>query len=232
MSMIPRAEHPRPDWERKHWLNLNGEWNFDFSEAETCPELGKKITVPFSWAAPLSGVAEDKKGTGWYQRTARFDAQGDVWLVIGAADYETVVFINGKIAGQHVGGYGEIRINVTPCWKKGEENVICVRVTDNDGANQTRGKQGYGEIRGIWQTVYLEEVPATHLERVKIDTQCDGSIRIHAWIEAAEAGEQALKARFDGKEFATAVQLNAGANEADLCFKLENPTSDFLCFFL
>ena len=97
--MIPRAEHPRPDWEREHWLNLNGAWDFAFSDAAACPELDKTITVPYSWAAPLSGVGEDVKGTGWYRRRARFDAQGRVFLVIGAADYETQVFVNGKLSG-------------------------------------------------------------------------------------------------------------------------------------
>lgn len=223
MSMIPRAEHPRPDWERAHWLNLNGEWEFDFSEEETCPELGRKITVPFSWAAPLSGIAEDRKGTGWYRRAVRFDAQGEIWLVIGAADYETAVYVNDCLAARHTGGYGEIRVNVTPYWKKEEENVLCIRVTDNDGTNQTRGKQGYGEIRGIWQTVYLEEAPRTHLERVKIDTQCSGQVKIHAWIDAASAETQTLCARFDGREFSAQVALNEGKNEAELCFKLDEP---------
>ena len=78
MKSIPRAEHPRPDWQRKNWLNLNGEWAFGFSEAEQCPELDRTIAVPFSWAAPLSRVAEDRKGTGWYRRTARFDAEGEI----------------------------------------------------------------------------------------------------------------------------------------------------------
>ena len=48
MKSIPRAEHPRPDWQRKNWLNLNGEWAFGFSEAEQCPELDRTIAVPFS----------------------------------------------------------------------------------------------------------------------------------------------------------------------------------------
>ena len=81
MNIIPRAEHPRPDYARKNWLNLNGEWDFAFGGKDECPGLDKTIVVPYSWAAPLSGVAEDVKGTGWYRRTARFNVQGDVWLV-------------------------------------------------------------------------------------------------------------------------------------------------------
>lgn len=65
MNPIPRPEHPRPDWQRKDWLNLNGEWEFDFSAAEACPaQLARRIQVPFSWAAPLSGVGEDPEGRG------------------------------------------------------------------------------------------------------------------------------------------------------------------------
>ena len=52
--------------------------------------------------------------------------------------------------------------------------------------SQTRGKQGYGEIRGIWQTVYLEAAPKTRLERAKIETKMDGRVRVLA--DRARAG--------------------------------------------
>ncbi len=60
---IPLPEHPRPDWERAEWVNLNGEWDFAF-EAKGTPvdaparpaQFDQKIVVPFGWAAPLSGV--------------------------------------------------------------------------------------------------------------------------------------------------------------------------------
>lgn len=223
MQTIPRMEHPRPDWARNSWLNLNGEWEFDFSDAQTLPELTRRINVPFSWAAPLSGVEEDRKGTGWYRRTVRFDAKRDIWLVIGAADYQAQVFVNGALAGQHTGGYGEIRLNITPFWKRGEENEIAVRVTDNDETCQTRGKQGYGEIRGIWQTVYVEEAPATYIEHAKIDTKCDGSISIKATINADAPASAQLKAAFDGDVYAAHVQLAAGENKVQLDFTLAQP---------
>lgn len=223
MKSIPRAEHPRPDWQRKNWLNLNGEWAFGFSEAEQCPELDRIIAVPFSWAAPLSRVAEDRKGTGWYRRTARFDAEGEIWLVIGAADYEARVWINGHLAGEHKGGYGEIRLNVTPYWNKEKENEICVRVTDEDRDNQTRGKQGYGEIRGIWQTVYLEETPKAYLQNAKIETKCDGTVRIAVEIQSPDEREEQLTAAFDGQEHTAALTLAPGLNCAELTFQVENP---------
>ncbi len=223
MSIIPRKEHPRPDWQRNNWLNLNGEWEFGFSQEETCPALTGRIVVPFSWASPLSGVAQDRKGTGWYRRTARFDAQGEVFLVIGAADYETRVFINGAAAGAHVGGYGEIRLNVTKLWRRGEDNEICIRVTDNDLPCQTRGKQGYGEIRGIWQTVYLEEAPETHLVHAKMETKVDGAVTVRACIHAQRAEETTLSAAFDGEVYSQRVSLAPGRNEAELSFALKAP---------
>lgn len=222
MNIIPRAEHPRPDWQRKNWLNLNGEWAFGFGGKDACPNLDRKITVPYSWAAPLSGVAEDVKGTGWYKRTARFDAQGDVWLIIGAADYESKVWINGQPAGENIGGYDEIRLNVTPFWNKGEDNEILVCVTDEDGAQQTRGKQGYGEIRGIWQTVYLEEAPATHLKNIKVETKCSGDVTIKAWIDSDCDQTETLSACFGGKVWAKEVSLKKGENEAEIAFTIEN----------
>lgn len=222
MNIIPRAEHPRPDYARKNWLNLNGEWQFGFGDKDECPELDKTIVVPYSWAAPLSGVAEDVKGTGWYRRAVRFDAQDDVWLVIGAADYESKVWVNGQFAGENVGGYDEIRINVTEFWKKGEENEILVCVTDKDGTHQTRGKQGYGEIRGIWQTVYLEEAPKAYLENLKIETKCTGEVVIKAWIQSDTDKTETLAACFDGKVWEKEVCLKKGENEAEIAFVIEN----------
>ena len=62
--MIPRKEHPNPQWERKTWRNLNGEWEFDFDlgrsarerELFKCGELSQKITVPFCPESKLSGI--------------------------------------------------------------------------------------------------------------------------------------------------------------------------------
>ena len=92
---IPLPEHPRPDFQRSAWLNLNGRWEFAFDPddsgeragwaAGTLP-AGHSILVPFSWGAPLSGVA-DSADIGWYARTVRVpDAwQGKrVFIVFGA----------------------------------------------------------------------------------------------------------------------------------------------------
>ena len=60
---------------------------------------------------------------------------------------------------------------MTGIWNTGEANTIMVRAEDFDLKSQTRGKQGYGEIRGIWQPVWLEARPKTHMQQGEIHHQ-------------------------------------------------------------
>ena len=97
--------HPRPDQWREEFINLNGEWEFSFD----APTYDRRITVPFSWASPLSGIGEDVRGTGYYRRTLSLDIGGmHPFLIVGAADYECEVFLNGQALFSHRGGYMEI----------------------------------------------------------------------------------------------------------------------------
>ena len=172
---VPRPLHPMPDRVRSRWMNLNGEWEFSFDE----PVFDRTITVPFSWAAPLSGVAEDRKGTGWYRRKVKWDAgKNHLFLILGAVDYECDVFVNARHLAHHLGGYTPITVDVTPVWDNLSENEIIIRAVDEDRKYQTYGKQGYGNSRGIWQTVWLEERPAVYVENFRITTRCDGQVTI------------------------------------------------------
>ena len=183
---IPRPLHPMPDRVRKNWINLNGTWEFSFDE----PTFDRTITVPFSWASPLSGVEDDRTGTGWYRKVVSYDpGTNDLFLILGAVDYECDVFVNAKHLARHLGGYTPITVNVTDAWNNSGENEIIVRAVDNDYKYQTYGKQGYGNIRGIWQTVWLEERPAAYIENFRITTKCDGLVTIrvtpnkHSWTK-------------------------------------------------
>ena len=78
---IPRPEYPRPQFERKDWMNLNGEWEFQpdpansgrdrkFFEAGT--QFSKKITVPFVPESKLSGIGDtDFLAACWYRKSVR-----------------------------------------------------------------------------------------------------------------------------------------------------------------
>ena len=155
----PLPEHPRPDWRRAEWINLNGEWNFGFAE----DRLDRKILVPFGWGSPLSGV-KDEGNTGFYRRTVRVPAEWHdkrVFVVVGAADHDTECTFAGRNLGRHVGGYTPFEFELTEDVLWGQEQTLEFKVWDPDpktaqNGHYLYGKQGYGNARGIWQTVYLE----------------------------------------------------------------------------
>lgn len=178
---IPRPEHPMPQVERAEWLNLNGTWDFaetndsnvSFLQTEKFPE---SITVPFCRESKLSGIGR----TGfmknvWYRRT--FTVPKDwksprILLHIGASDYLTKVWINGKPVGEHRGGYVQFGFDISSFLKENENTVIIHAYDDSAGGLQPLGKQSrqeksegifYTRTTGIWQTVWLEGVGQTYI---------------------------------------------------------------------
>ena len=173
-SVIPLPEHPRPDWERPSWRNLNGEWTFQFDSLDqgvgdqwfAGSDFDRRITVPFSWGAPLSGVA-DEADIGWYARTIETPADWAgrrVFLVIGAADWHTTAWLDGKKLGEHRGGYTPFEFELTEHLRPGVEQHLVLRIDDTPHPFKLEGKQGYGPARGIWQTPYLEARGEAYLE--------------------------------------------------------------------
>lgn len=211
---IPRPLHPTPDRIREKWMNLNGSWDFSFE----MPVFDRQITVPFSWVSPLSGIGEDRKGTGWYRKIVSYPlSMNRLFLHIGAADYESDVFVNAVHLAHHFGGYTPICVDVTDVWKSEEENEIIVRTVDNDYEYQTYGKQGYGNLRGIWQTVWLEERPRTYLEDFCITTQIDGKVTIK--VDAVGKEDHMLVAKFACGD--QRIKAETGADVLEL--QLEDP---------
>jgi hypothetical protein len=172
----PLPEHPRPDFERAQWLNLNGDWAFRFDagtvgEGERWFASGPAsfpltIRVPFAWGSKLSGVA-DEADVAWYARAIRIPegwSAKRVFLVVGASDWRTSAWLDGRPLGEHQGGYTPFELELTRLARPGEEQRLVLRVDDSPHAFKLEGKQGYGKARGLWQTVYLEARPALHLE--------------------------------------------------------------------
>ena len=229
MDNTPRAEFPRPDRQRANWLNLNGLWDFalfskgqeaeetSFSAERNCYPL--QINVPFSWTSPLSGIEQDVAGIGWYRKSVSYSIASDthVFLCFGAVDYLADVYINGKHAGQHQGGYSSFEIDLTNDWRNSDDNIIEVRAEDYRLETQTYGKQGYGEIQGIWQTVWLEFRPVSFIQHFRITTLCNGQITIDAAVTSKDGS--CLTAEFDGKKHS--AQVIAG--KATIQFLIENP---------
>jgi hypothetical protein len=177
---LPLPEHPRPDFERAEWANLNGEWSFRFDGRndglrerwfDTAPSgFPLRILVPFPWGSRLSGVPDEAE-IAWYARTVRVPEAWTgrrVFLVVGASDWRTDAWLDGSPLGGHQGGYTPFELELTPAMRPGTEQRLVLRVDDAARAFKLEGKQGYGNARGIWQTVYLEARPAVHVGAVEI----------------------------------------------------------------
>lgn len=190
-----RNEHPRPDFMRDTFFNLNGEWQFAFDDADEgiCsrwyqPEykLPRVITVPFAYQTELSGIGftDDIHPILWYRRTfiVPEEMKGKrIFLHFGAVDYQCSVYINGQMAGTHTGGYTPFAFDITNQLIDGE-NDLCVRAVDEPDYTQPRGKQywskglmgcWYTPVSGIWQTVYLEAAGEYALNQIHITPDVD-----------------------------------------------------------
>lgn len=194
---VPHPDHPRPDFRREPWVNLNGAWQFDFDAKDEGEaqrwfepgkhEYGRQITVPFPWESKLSGVGDTKyQGVAWYAREVMvprgegWDGK-DIWLVVGACDFEAKVWVNGELMGEHVGGYMPFEVKLG---NPGDAAVIVIRVKDTTHPDQPTGKQTawYTRTSGIWQTMYLEPRGDVHIERLRFACAPDVRRSPHNWL--------------------------------------------------
>ncbi|HEX2972135.1 MAG TPA: glycoside hydrolase family 2 TIM barrel-domain containing protein, partial [Tepidisphaeraceae bacterium] len=202
---IPRPEHPRPDFQRDAWLNLNGEWQFEIDAKDdgeargliSGKDLASKIVVPFCPESKLSGVANTSYMKHvWYRRFIELpeSMKGKrILLHFGAVDYQAWVYVNGQLAGTHVGENAAFSFDITRFLKDGR-NELVVRVFDDlRSGMQPGGKQAfdksegcvYTRTTGIWQTVWLEAVNCSYVENISVVPDPD---RSRVLIEAAVNG--------------------------------------------
>ncbi|MGC4940309.1 glycoside hydrolase family 2 protein [Kribbella sp. DT2] len=194
-STQPRPEHPRPQFVRPHWLNLNGEWQFEADKSDSGLERGlaereleRRITVPFAPESELSGIEDvDYQEAVWYRTTVTIPADwtgNDAVLHFQAVDHDATVWVNGTEVVRHRGGFTPFSANLAGIAGPGEEALIVVRARDTKNGSQARGKQStiyfnrdchYTRTTGIWQTVWLEAVPSVHLGRPRITPDVAGS---------------------------------------------------------
>ena len=123
---LPFPEYPRPQMRRENWTNLNGWWEYAFTETQKMPkQRDGKILVPFSPECDASGVKRQllPKEYLWYFRTIqlpKIPAGKRLLLQFGAVDQDAVIYCNGKRAGGHLGGYLSFSVDLTPYLKTGE----------------------------------------------------------------------------------------------------------------
>jgi hypothetical protein len=214
MQSIPLPEHPRPDFMRDQWVNLNGWWEFQFDKDnsgrnskwyDSGQEFGSRILVPFPWGSPLSKVAESGD-IGWYRREIRIPEEWEgkrIFLVIGASDWHTSVWLEGNYLGEHQGGYTPFEFELTSHVKFGQLQRLVIRVDDKEHPFKLYGKQGYGNARGIWQTPYLEARGKTFIKYIHVTPDIDSNIITLQGELEGEVGretEMALNITGDGIE--------------------------------
>lgn len=176
-------EYPRPQIVREKWLNLNGLWDYAIRpKEEGIPaSYDGKILVPFCVESALSGVGKTvgEKNNLWYHRTFEIPenwTEQRMILRFEAVDWEMKVWVNGKSAGSHLGGYDRAVFDITPFLNKTGAQDIVVSVWDPvDTGTQPRGKQvlspngiWYTSVTGIWQTVWIEPLQKQNIELFRI----------------------------------------------------------------
>ena len=223
--MIPRNEHPNPNFKRNDYIILNGEWDFEFDFGDSGKErnlfsvdaeFSKKINVPFCPESELSGIGyKDFMAAVWYKRTVEITEEqlkGKAFIVFGAVDFHASVYVNGEFAGDHFGGYTSFRIDATKFLKAGVNVITVCAQDDTRSPLQARGKQSelvyshdcdYTRTTGIWQTVYMEFCPENYIKSVKYYPNItDGTLTIHA--ELVGNGTFSAAAFWDGKDVGSA----------------------------
>ncbi len=211
--MIYRSEHPKPQFKRADWENLNGLWDFEFDFGNSGAERGmfsadaefsKEINVPFCPESKLSGIGyTDFIDSVWYRRKINISEdrkKGRIFLHFGAVDYKATVYINGKAVGSHVGGYSSFCFEITDYVEIGENTLTVHAEDDTRSPLIPSGKQSerygsygcfYTRTTGIWQTVWLEFTPKNYIRSFKYLT--DASTKTLT-VQAELVGSGALKA--------------------------------------
>lgn len=245
-------EYPRPIMQRDRWQNLNGLWQFQEARAsDQVPfgnELDQQILVPFAWESALSGIRKQFGSyRAWYRRmfTVPDNWQEERLLLhFGAVDWEATVYINGRCAGIHQGGYDAFYLDITPFLNSDGPQEIIVGVYDpGNEEGITVGKQNnrrfddpqryaYAPVSGIWQTVWLEPVPDLFIQDLRITPDVDNeTIIFNVNPSSQQTGNSSVEVTArDGNEIVG--QARCGFNEEffmDLPDpKLWSPDSPFL----
>jgi beta-galactosidase/beta-glucuronidase len=195
MTTQLRADYPRPQHVRQQWVNLNGEWAFEFDDANAGEsekwqtghkDFSMRIQVPFAFQSQLSGIHDpDFHDIVWYSRKVSVPdsfAGKRVLLHFGAVDYEATVWVNGQQVAYHEGGHTPFYSDITEALVEGENTLVVKAVDYSHDVTLPRGKQYwlhdsasifYTRTTGIWQTVWMEAVSPVHLERIKFTPKLD-----------------------------------------------------------
>jgi beta-galactosidase/beta-glucuronidase len=183
LNVLP--EYPRPQLMRDSFMSLNGYWDYCITESPEMPTtFDGRILVPFSPESELSGVSKTLSPTQtlWYKKELTLSEDflcGRTLLHFGAVDQEATIYLNGVERFKHKGGFTPFTVELTPYDSK--PLTILIRVTDGtETSGHARGKQSskrggiwYTPQSGIWQTVWIENVPDDYIQDLRITPDYD-----------------------------------------------------------
>lgn len=181
---LRREEFPNPREQRGTWQTLNGYWDFRFGEEDA---YTRKINVPYAYQCELSGIHDTTVHKEvWYRREIELNeglqASKRIRLRFLACDYQTTVWVNGKYATSHTGGYGAFDVDITDYLNASSMQTIELKVYDDLSEDVPRGKQywkakpegcWYYQTTGIWQSVWLEGYGEDYITSIKIKPDVD-----------------------------------------------------------
>ncbi|MEJ0089847.1 MAG: sugar-binding domain-containing protein [Limisphaerales bacterium] len=219
-------EYPRPQMVRSDWMNLNGVWQFQPGATNDPVPTGLNlvgvILVPFPMESALSGVMQ-YNAFSWYRRqfTVPMDWSGQRTILhFGAVNWRSQIYVNGQNVGIHTGGYDPFSYDITPYLNSGTNELIVRVYSPEDNGGQPRGKQTlypqgimFTSASGIWQTVWLEPVPATSIGSIHLTPDIDNNrVLVNVAINGATSGMQVKGVAFDGTNQVASTTVLPGNN--------------------
>lgn len=206
-NTLPWSDYPRPTLKRSSYFCLNGKWDFAVSDENEPIEYSEKILVPFPPESRLSGIGRAIPQDKYLHYKRIFSLPDDfnfgrIILHIGACDTLCHVYVNGKEAVYHEGGYLPFSADITDYLCDGE-NTLYIKAHDNLSGIYPYGKQKikrggmwYTPVSGIWQTVWLESVPLEYIESIRINSNMQS-----AKIEVLGGAKRKKLTLCDGKVY-------------------------------